>query len=219
MLMQYNRLNSIYLQKATGRKRLRVHWYPSGDFALLPLHAAGIYEGKDKVCAADFIVSSYTPSLSSLIRSRESFKPLPRHELRCLISGESAASGLNPIPEVAKEVNIVTALMMSVSATVVNDPLAPPKVDTVLEQVSTAHVLHLACHGHQAPDPLNSRFALSDGPLAISAFMKLHLPNAMLAFLSACETAKGDKDQPDQVVHLAASMLFCGFRSVIATMW
>jgi CHAT domain-containing protein len=41
----------------------------------------------------------------------------------------------------------------------------------------------------------------------------------MFAFLSACETAKGDRSQPDQAVHLAASLLFCGFRSVIATMW
>jgi hypothetical protein len=40
----------------------------------------------------------------------------------------------------------------------------------------------------------------------------------MLAFLSACQTAKGDEDMPDQAVHLAASMLFCGFKSVIATM-
>lgn len=37
--------------------------------------------------------------------------------------------------------------------------------------------------------------------------------------LSACETATGDSEQPDQAVHLAAAMLFVGFRSVIATMW
>lgn len=49
--------------------------------------------------------------------------------------------------------------------------------------------------------------------------MELKLTNAVLAYLGACETAKGDKYQPDQAVHLAASMLFCGFRSVVATMW
>lgn len=40
--------------------------------------------------------------------------------------------------------------------------------------------------------------------------MNLNLPTAMLAFLSACKTAKGSEEQPDQAVHLAASMLFCG---------
>ena len=45
------------------------------------------------------------------------------------------------------------------------------------------------------------------------------LPNAEIAFLSACQTAEGDKDLPDEAVHLAAGMLAAGFKSVIATMW
>jgi hypothetical protein len=49
--------------------------------------------------------------------------------------------------------------------------------------------------------------------------MQLKLDDTFLAFLSACATAKGDKDQPDQVMHLAAAMLFSGFKSVVATMW
>jgi CHAT domain-containing protein len=49
--------------------------------------------------------------------------------------------------------------------------------------------------------------------------MRLRLPHAVLAFLSACQTAQGSEKQPDQAVHLAASMLFCGFRSVVGTMW
>jgi CHAT domain-containing protein len=141
--------------------------------------------------------------------------------MQCLISGESAAdtSGMAPIPEVVEEINTVARVMLSASATVVNDVNVPPKVNLVLEQMPVTNILHLACHGVQNADPLKSCFILNDGRLTISALMKLNLPDAMLAFLSACETAKGDKDQPDQVVHLAASMLFCGFRSVIATMW
>jgi CHAT domain-containing protein len=53
----------------------------------------------------------------------------------------------------------------------------------------------------------------------IAGLMELKLDNAFLAFLSACEMAKGDKEQPDQAMHLAAGMLFRGFKSVIATMW
>ena len=41
-----------------------------------------------------------------------------------------------------------------------------------------------------------------------------------MAFLSACHTAAGDsKGTPDEVVHLAAALQFCGFRSVVGTLW
>jgi CHAT domain-containing protein len=186
---------------------------------LLPLHAAGIYEGKHQACTADYIISSYTPSLSALLKAREDFTPVPRRELQALLFSEPSAPGLSHIPSVKDEVQVVAGIVMSTSASVVNDIYAPSMVQSVLEQVSSAHVLHLACHGHQHEDPLKSCFALHDGRLTISALMDLNLPKAMLAYLSACETAKGDKNQPDQAVHLAASMLFCGFRSVVGTMW
>jgi CHAT domain-containing protein len=84
---------------------------------------------------------------------------------------------------------------------------------------NAAHVLHIASHGVQEIDPLQSAFLMEDGRFSIEDIMELHLPQAVLAFLSACQTAKGDANAPDQAVHLAASMLFCGFRSVIGTMW
>jgi CHAT domain-containing protein len=186
---------------------------------MLPLHAAGIYEGDEQVCAADYIVSSYTPTLSALLKSRENFLPIPREELEVLLFSEPDAPGMSYIPSVEDEVQTVAGIVLSTSASVANDICAPPTVESVLQLAPSAHVLHLACHGHQHEDPLKSCFALHDGRLTISALMDLNLPKAMLAFLSACETAKGDKDQPDQAVHLAASMLFCGFRSVVATMW
>jgi CHAT domain-containing protein len=54
---------------------------------------------------------------------------------------------------------------------------------------------------------------------AIQDLMTIHFYDAVLAFLSTCQTARGSERQPDQAVHLAASMLFCGFGSVIGTMW
>jgi CHAT domain-containing protein len=60
---------------------------------------------------------------------------------------------------------------------------------------------------------------MKDKTITLSELMPLNLPNAFLAVLSACETAKGDEAQPDQTVHLAAAMLHAGFKSVVATMW
>jgi CHAT domain-containing protein len=68
-------------------------------------------------------------------------------------------------------------------------------------------------------DALESGFTMQDDMLTVSKLMSLKLPKAFLAVLSACETAKGDASQPDQAVHLAATMLYVGFRSVIGTMW
>jgi CHAT domain-containing protein len=86
--------------------------------------------------------------------------------------------------------------------------------------MQTANIVHLACHGIQdSNNALDSGFCLRDGRLTIEQLMKLKLDDPLLAFLSACETAKGDEDQPDQVMHLAAAMMFLGFKSVVATMW
>ena len=49
--------------------------------------------------------------------------------------------------------------------------------------------------------------------------MRYDLHNAQFAYLSACHTTVGDEESPDEVIYLAATMQFAGFRSVIGTMW
>jgi CHAT domain-containing protein len=100
--------------------------------------------------------------------------------------------------------------------------LASPnaKASEVLRLLPEAGILHLACHGHQdAHDALKSGFVMSDRMLTVSELMGLRLPDASFAYLSVCETAKGDRLQPDQAIHLATTMLYVGFRSVVGTMW
>lgn len=96
----------------------------------------------------------------------------------------------------------------------------PTSIQAVLDHLSDASIVHFACHGQQFPnDPLKSSLLLTDGNLEISRIIKHPTPNALLAFLSACETAMGDEELPDEVIHIAATMLFAGFRGVVATMW
>jgi CHAT domain-containing protein len=188
------------------------------------LHAAGIYTGNThrEECAADYVVSSYTPSLSALIKSRQGFDPIPRNKIQALLVAEGNIPGFEPLHNVNEEARIISDLVTSSMGSVqLTSQIGACDTSgaALLERLSGIHALHLACHGHQAPDPLESSFMLRDGPLTIAALMRLDLPHAVLAFLSACETAKVDEARPEQAVHLAASMLFCGFRSVIATMW
>lgn len=97
---------------------------------------------------------------------------------------------------------------------------AQATVDRVLEAMGTHDWVHLACHAIQkAEDPVQSAFYLHDGSLLLSKIAGKSFHNKGLAFLSACQTATGDKKMPDEAVHLAAGMLMAGYRSVIATMW
>jgi CHAT domain-containing protein len=171
------------------------------------------------------VVSSYTPTLTALIQARDGLSAISRDALSALVVAETSPPGLPRIPYANEEAATVSnALTSSLPATHLAvhglDTGTGAQVQTVLDAMTQAHVVHLACHGQQhLKEPLDSRFCLRDGPLTVSMLMQLKLPKAFFAFLSACETAQGDREQPDQAIHLAAAMLFTGFRSVVATIW
>lgn len=97
---------------------------------------------------------------------------------------------------------------------------SPASVEAVYSCIPSASIAHFACHGEQNIEkPLESALVLADGRLKISRIMAQSMPNASLAFLSACQTAMGDENLPDEAIHLAATLLFVGFRGVVATMW
>jgi hypothetical protein len=220
--------DALKLQRSTGRARPRLHWCPTGSFALVPVHAAGIYKGgavQPDVGVSDFVVSSYTPTLSALIKDRDEWRSMSRDTLKVLVATEHSAPGFYPIPHVEREGTTVLETIRSISPNIHVKSIGLDDDEGALKQHVTAalmdaNVVHFACHGQQHPqEPLDSGFQFRDGPLTLAELMGLKLPNALVAFLSACETAQGDKNNPDQAVHLAAAMLFTGFKSVVATMW
>jgi CHAT domain-containing protein len=172
---------------------------------------------------SDFAVSSYSPSISALLKAQAGAKVMPCTLAKVLLVAEPNAPGLSALPNTTEEVESVTRVLPhGVILSSQNAASTVHKSDTkdLLELLPQASILHLACHGHQDPEnPLNSGFMLGNGRLTISQLMQTRTPDAFLAFLSACETAKGAQKQPDQAVHLAAAMLFAGFKSIIGTMW
>jgi CHAT domain-containing protein len=100
-----------------------------------------------------------------------------------------------------EEVEAVRASMPEGTLIALRDPegtLTPAgegiRAETLLANLPNATILHLACHGHQNPEnALHSGFVMSDGILTIESLIPVPLPYAFMAFLSACETAKGDK--------------------------
>jgi CHAT domain-containing protein len=193
----------------------------TGELTFLPIHAAEITHGTNIEKASDYIVSSYIPTLAALTKAREGWHSIPRDQITGIVAGCRDAPGMSRLHNVQEEIDVTVDLFAKSSAHVLNTSRPNTTLGDLLSVMSQedAHVLHLACHGVQKPNPLQSAFLLSDGRLTIEHIMRLRLPRAVLAFLSACQTAKGSEKQPDQAVHLAASMLFCGFRSVVGTMW
>jgi CHAT domain-containing protein len=142
-----------------------------------------------------------------------------------LLVSEQHAKGFAPLPYVKEELEVVSRLIPPGSLVEPNTEGSghgglETTVDKVLGLLSRATVVHFACHGFQDPQhPLRSGFQLKDGRMTVARIIQQHLPAAFFAFLGACETAKGDRSQPDQVLHLASAMLFAGYRSVVGTMW
>jgi CHAT domain-containing protein len=125
------------------------------------------------------------------------------------------------LPGVQTEIDLVSGIALGAGSCPTTLSSGEATKEEIFDALQSANIVHIACHGTQnALDPLQSAFHLgNDRSLTVSDLMKLDLKHAQLAFLSACETAKGDRSQPDQAIHLAAAMLFVGFRSVVGTMW
>jgi CHAT domain-containing protein len=90
----------------------------------------------------------------------------------------------------------------------------------VTKGMEVCNWLHLACHGMQKPDePTKSSLILDDGHLTLEEIIKLNLPKAEFAFLSACQTTAGDEKLSEEAAHIAGGMLLAGYRGVVATIW
>jgi CHAT domain-containing protein len=94
--------------------------------------------------------------------------------------------------------------------------------EMLLDCLHRYHWIHFACHGYLTKKrPLLSFFQLDNNErLTLSDLIKSRLSNAEFAFLSACHSAAIDIHQtPDEAIHLAAALQFCGVRSVVGTLW
>lgn len=162
----------------------------------------------------DYVVSSYTPTLSALLPSSHVYGPFSG----ILAVGQTVTSGMPKLPGTAAELDHIEERFQGLPVTRLDGDQATP--DAVLAGIEEASWAHFACHARQdLCNPTRSAFYLHGGTLDLATVAQKQLKNAELAFLSACETATGHKVLSDESVHLAAGMLAAGFRTVIATMW
>ena len=92
----------------------------------------------------------------------------------------------------------------------------------MLEHLLDHRFIHIVCHGGFEPGkPFNASFKLyGNKRLSMRDILRSRLPDAEFAFLSTCNTANLIEDSiADEGIHLTAAMQYCGFRSVVGTMW
>ena len=162
---------------------------------------------------SDFAVSSYTPTLTALFYEHISQRSEKPQILTVALPSESR------LPGTAKEVKCVASHAQDFPVlSLLESQATSQHVSVAMKESAWAH---FACHGMQnISNPTESCLLLAgNSKLTLSDIIKLHLGNTELAFLSACETATGDKELEEEAVHLAAGMLLAGYRGVIATMW
>ncbi|KAG1799027.1 CHAT domain-containing protein [Suillus plorans] len=200
-----------------ARRGSRIWWCPTSLFNFLPLHAAGEYRANGESLSQQY-VSSYTPSLTALVRARRS------HDKSLSVSfvaiGQDCPAGAEfTLDAVEPELELVRSLLpQTVSFTKVTSVDATKS--RALHALRDNTWLHFACHGTQNYDePFNSAFLMRDQPLSLLDITQMDLSLHSFAFLSACETAVGAFSTPDEVIHLAAGLQFAGVKSVVGTLW
>jgi CHAT domain-containing protein len=206
----------MYFKVSIDPEPPRIWWCATGPLTFLPIHAAGLYNTREPgFKTSDFAVSSYTPTLTALLE-----RPVParQHFQGLLAVIQPCTPGLSPLPNAEKELSQMEQLDSSLHIHSLSGELAT--VESVVNGMQERSWVHLACHAIQdTSEPTQSAFSLQNGTLTLSKLISQPFPHADFAFLSACQTAKGDKKLSEEAVHLAAGMLAAGYRSVIATMW
>ncbi|MGX6607689.1 CHAT domain-containing protein [Micromonosporaceae bacterium Da 78-11] len=196
--------------------RPRLWWCPTGLLTALPLHAASAADGSGGVL--DRVVSSYTPTARALVHART--RPTSRQPARLLVASLPRTPGQDPLPAAEAERRLVTGLLPG--HTVLDGERAGRAA--LLDELTRHRWFHASCHGTQnLADPSAGGLLPYDwataGLVSVVDLADARHHDGELAFLSACRTATGGMDNPDEVISIAAAMQHAGWRHVIGTMW
>ena len=196
----------------------RTWWCPTSVFCSLPLHAMGPISSSDtrKRYFSDLYIPSYTPSLSALIESRTASSQKPDKPSLLLVAQPD-----DFLPGVNEEIEVIQRAIKSrvTMKSLISSEATP---SSVVESLRDSRFVHFACHGVlETGKPFEASFKLHGGSrLTLLEIAQSRLPDAEFAFLSCCHAAEiTEESVVDEALHLTAAMQYCGFRSVVGTMW
>lgn len=216
-------LDGLGFHSTPGSTWPRLWWVPSGLIGFLPLHAAG-YHRRHGMSVLDRVISSYTPTLRALAYARQ--RATPAAVERALVVSMPTTPLASPLPHVVSEATEVRRHVPG-STLLTNAPGTAfthlPTRSNVLFYLSSCPIAHFACHGSGHTDPSQVQLLLQDHqtePLTVASLAGVQLPNARLAYLSACETALTPSfELVDEAIHLTTAFQLAGYPHVIGTLW
>jgi CHAT domain-containing protein len=203
------------LQELNVPEQSRIWFCPTSVFCSLPLHAMGPIPsdvGPPRYFL-DLYIPSYTPSLSALIESHKPSLQLSDKPSILLVIQPDAF-----MVQALEEMQALQAICPT-AKTLIGATATPTGV---LDRLQDHRFAHIVCHGIlESGKPFDSSFQLYNGKrLSLLDIVRSQFPDAEFAFLAACHTAEMTDESPsDEALHLAAAMQYCGFRSVVGTMW
>jgi CHAT domain-containing protein len=162
---------------------------------------------------SDLYIPSYTPTLSALIESHKPGTRPPKQPSLLLVAQPDRS-----LPGVKGEIRVIQRLDIEVKSLILRDAATT----AVLGGLKHHELVHFACHGNlEIGRPFDASFKLHGGErLKLLDIVRSRFPTAEFAFLSACHTAELTEESiADEGLHLTAALQYCGFRSVIGTMW
>jgi CHAT domain len=201
----------------------RLWWVPTGPLAFLPLHAAG-HHGETGATAArtvlDRVVSSYLPTAASLPSPRPAGAPgLPAAAPDVLVVAMPSTPSQPDLECAQDEADDISGRLADV------DVLSGGEAThaAVLSALPAHSWVHFACHAESSTvEASAARLLLADHedhPLTVREIAGLRIPRAELAYLSACETARGPVKLADEAVHVTGAFHMAGYAHVIGTLW
>jgi len=202
------KLNELRIPEQT-----RVWWCPTSVYGYLPLHAMGPIPSRTTSAQpryfSDLYISSYTPTLSALIASRNPRSPVPIPPK--LLDAQ-------PSPPVRENAQVIQDLDLAVT------PLTPGSVTaaTLLDELPRHRLVDIGYHGlleEGKPFSASLRSHTRDC-LTMLDLVRLRLPICEFAFLPGSHTAELTEGSiPGEALHFAAAVQYSGCRSVIGSIW
>ncbi|KAG9013222.1 hypothetical protein FRB94_003292 [Tulasnella sp. JGI-2019a] len=196
----------VYYLERTLRlpHRSRIWWNPTTAVCSLPLHAAQT-SIPHELSLPDRFVSSYTPSLSSLLRSD-------------MLAMGTFGPDLLLVAEAANSIGVTDIIPPGLPARITVMEDANSTRDAMLAGLKDSTWVHFTNDNCcLAKDSFISTILFPSQrtkPLTFLDIVHNDLPKAEMAFLSVGHSAYGDDAN-----NLAVGMLHSGFRSVIESMW
>ncbi|KAM0380172.1 hypothetical protein ACHAO7_012024 [Fusarium culmorum] len=200
-----------------------VWWIPTGSLSKFAIHAAGDYYPGTTETVLDRAVSSYNPSIKSIIQGRRREIAVRDSQYALLVAMETTKGYSAPLPFASEEVSLVSDICKSMSL----DPIRPgQQKQDIIPHLRDCTIFHFAGHGNSDnKNPLDSKLLLDDSssdPFTVTSLFdtKLHNSPPFLAYLSACGTGRLDNERfSDEGIHLISACQLAGFRHVVGTLW